>query len=136
MFKDLRVHKRFRAREGACASFMNPEFSPSTRIGQVLDMSRGGIALKYLSNREGYEKGQPILIELFNVSNPVLTTGEIPCRVVYDVPLTDNPPDSMNIRRCGMAFGRMSNLQSCHVDHFIATCVCNPGERPSAGYQT
>lgn len=136
MFKDSRVHKRFQAREGACASFMNPGFSPATRIGQILDMSKGGIALKYLSNRNGYKKGRPILIELFNVTNPVLSTGKIPCRVVYDIPLTDNPSDSMNIRRCGMAFGRLSNLQSCHVEHFIATCVCNPGERQSAGLQT
>lgn len=136
MFKDLRVHKRFQAREGACASFMNPGFSPATRIGQVLDMSRGGIALKYLSSRDGYEKGRSVHIELFNVSNPVLTTGEIPCRVVYDIPLTHNPPDSINIRRCGMAFGTLSNLQSCHVDHFMATCVCDPGEPQSAGRQT
>lgn len=135
MFTDSRVHKRFQAREGACASFMNSGLSPATRIGQILDMSKGGIALKYLSNRDGYKKGRSILIELFNVSNPVLSTGKIPCRVVYDIPLTDNPADSMNIRRCGMEFGTLSNLQSCHVDHFIATCVCDPREHQSAGLQ-
>ncbi len=123
MFTEMRSSRRYAAREGTCASFMNARVSPFNRIGQVLDMSPSGIALKYLSNDEGYGKEQPVVIEMFTVARPAMTTGRIPCRVAYDVSLKNSPPGSVDIRRCGLRFEELSNIESCHVEQFMRSCT-------------
>jgi len=121
MSGDLRKHKRFNARNGACATFARPEQAGPTKVGQIVDMSMGGMALKYVSEGEINRSDERIYVEIFGISAPFITAGKISCRVVYDIPLTDSSDSAVKLRRCGLEFQGLSQLQSYNIGHFIET---------------
>lgn len=134
MSRDLRKHQRFAARNGACATFAKPEEKNSTKVGQILDMSMGGMALKYVSNGEMNKPDENIFVEIFGITTPFITAGKIRCRIAYDVSLSDAPDNTVKLRRCGLEFQGLSQLQSYNIGHFIETFSRNESRHAALRY--
>jgi len=134
MSEDLRKHKRFNAWNGACATFARPEQPGLTKVGQIMDMSMGGIALKYVSEGEMNRLDERIYVEIFGISAPFITAGKIFCRVVYDIPLTNFSDSAVKLRRCGLEFQGLSQLQSYNIGHFIETFSRDQGRNIALRY--
>ena len=109
--KDRRQHRRYTAIENILA--LNTE-----SFGKVVDMSLGGLRIKYLLRR-----GDPFHHD-FDISL-LNDTGEhyidkLPCKVVS---ITDSrpicPPLNLFIREAGVAFTGLSVTQKNLLSHFI-----------------
>lgn len=127
---EQRKHWRFSARRNVCATFAKPNRVGLPKVGQILDMGMGGMALKYVSGEEATVPDEEILVELFGISRPLFTEGTICCRVVYDHPLSDFPDGNLKLRRCGLQFQALSQLQSYNIGRFIEYLSLDEEENP------
>lgn len=122
MFQERRTNNRFPAREGTCGTFILPKYYSHTLVGQVLDISRGGVCIKYLSTGDGYRINDSVQVDMFCADRPVVGTGLILCRIVYDMRVKDNPNGYLTIRKCGLKFDLLAKTQLYNLECFINTC--------------
>ncbi len=115
---ELRKNKRFRTNGNARAAFYaSPE--DFVKLGQILDISLGGLAIRYVTF--GEPTADDVEVELFGSSGPSRQLGKLPCRIVYDYELYDESWGVLQVRRCGLQFGDLSSGQLDQVQSFIET---------------
>lgn len=117
----MKENKRFPAKDGAVAAFVKPRNRHYTNLGQIVDMNMKGLSLKYLSREEGHKNGESVVVDIFGINRPLLGAGKVQCRVVNDIPLTDNYVNSLNIRLCNLEFQELSREQEYNIGHFVDT---------------
>jgi hypothetical protein len=119
METEQRKHTRFLVQENVIAALRNR----STRIGQVKDISLGGLSFEHIdegdSNPNHPERSIFLLAEDVHVS-------KIPCRVVYDIPVSEpieSPPliTRFKTRRCGVQFVTLSEDQKAQLAFLLKT---------------
>jgi hypothetical protein len=111
--KEQRAHERFRAKEGVFAVIKKNNDSKMT-VGQIIDISRGGMSLKYLANSEPID-GEHKLDIYYTGHGAQLK--DIPFKVVTDFRLDSPFPfSSVFMRRGCLQFQDMSND---HINQFI-----------------
>ncbi len=110
---EQRQHKRFQAKNGA---FALPKASVNT-LGQIVDISQGGLAFKYMAWGEQSNEFSEIDI-LF--AERFFYLQNVPCKIVSDseIPLR-NPFSSIKMRRLSVEFMAMSPKQRSELRHFI-----------------
>lgn len=109
---ERRKHKRFNVQAGAFAVLG----SHSAKIGQVIDVSKGGLAFSYLAGEE--PSNQPFELGiLFGEESFHLT--QIPFKTISDQEAKEVPFSSLALRRCGVQFGEMTKSQVDQLEHFI-----------------
>lgn len=123
MFQERRAEKRFPAREGTCGTFILPKYTYHLLVGQVLDISRGGVCIKYLSNGDGYKINESVQVNMFCADHPVVGTGGIPCKVAYDRSVKDSPNGRLTIRKCGLKYDLLTRSQLHNLECFINACT-------------
>jgi hypothetical protein len=109
---ERRKHKRFQGREGALAA-LGPH---STRIGQIIDVSMGGLAFSYIAGEEPSDGSFELGI-LFAEESFYLT--QIPFKTISDQEAKEVPFSFVKMRRCGVQFGEMTHSQISQVEYFI-----------------
>lgn len=99
-----RKYKRFRARENAFAVLTDHD----RKLGQIIDISRGGLAFHYIAN--GGPSNESSELDIF-APEIGFHLGKIPTRIISDLEIPNEIPfSSITMRRCGVAFGeRMGN---------------------------
>ncbi len=97
------------AKTGAYAS-LSPN---SRRVGQIVDISRGGIAFQYYDSTKGSE---PITETDLFLSSTRHYVHKIPIKKVFDdkVERAGKP-----MRKCRVQFGEMSPAQAVQLDAFL-----------------
>lgn len=109
---EKRTHKRFQAKDGAFA-VMHSE----GKMGQMLDISHGGLSLKYLVKNKGHN-GSPGVAIFF--SNQGFISKEISFETVSDMEFEkDIQFSSLTMRRCGIKFNNLSRDQLSQINTFI-----------------
>ena len=112
---ERRRHERFKVADNAYA-MVTPL---SQKRGEILDISRGGLALQYVSEEGHREVATEIdfylHIFLKDISFCLL---RIPIETVSDVEIGHNDRTG-SIRRRSVAFGVMSQNQLDDLEHFI-----------------
>jgi hypothetical protein len=100
----------------------------STAIGQVKDISIGGLSFDHIHDenlrQEPFKRDIVLLGDEFCIS-------KVPCRVVYDIPI---PPSEeyqsfiigLTTRRCGIQFETLSEDQKIQLDLLLKTCNKRP----------
>jgi CheY-like chemotaxis protein len=106
---EQRKFKRAPVREGTFIAFEDVDKS-RPRLGELIDVSRGGLALRYISD------GNPVRVssrvELFKYDHPKIRIES--CKVVYDRQVLSDACSSNgndSIRRCGIEFVDPSRSQ-------------------------
>jgi hypothetical protein len=113
MSVEQRKLKRFSTGKEAFAAFIRP--NEPVIVGKIMDISHGGLAVRYLSNGKLGEGSAEI--QIFGPGlNP---TNRIECKIVYDKVLVDESWDVFAVRRCGVKFSRFASFDSTQLKPFM-----------------
>jgi len=113
IIQERRKHKRFKAAENAFASVRNDHGS----IGNILDISLGGLCFKYIA---GVEASAGVLeLDIF-LSDHSFWLRRIPCRNITDVKLAcDFSFRTVGMRRRSVQFLNLTRTQQSMIEHLI-----------------
>jgi len=113
---ERRKHKRYRVHDGAFA-VLGPH---STKIGQIIDVSMGGVAFGYIAGKEPPDTSFELGI-LFAEDSFHLT--KIPFKTISDQEAKEVPFSTLTMRRCGLQYGKLTPSQISQLQHFIRNCT-------------
>jgi len=98
---DLRKHTRSRAKKGAFAVFFRPNESHHLILGEIVDISEAGLGVCRIDVEERYT--EPLEVSVYGLENEGFL-DRMPCRIVYDMQVSDDPLEILGVRRCGIQF--------------------------------
>ena len=120
--KEYRKHKRYQVPEG---SFVTVGSGKSV-MGQVLDISMGGLSFRYVTNHSEAPKQESYADIYLTEGN--LCMASVPIKAVSDFETRDTvtckadgplPVSCRGMRRCGVEFGEMTQAQMSQ----LASCI-------------
>ena len=112
---ERRKHKRFQSKEGAYAVLSGPV----SKMGQILDISRGGIAFRYIDI--GDRPRETCVLDIFREDN-VFRLENIGFKIISDLDASkDFPFSTIPMRRCGGELTRLSDKQIYDLEYLIET---------------
>lgn len=117
---DRRKYPRFRAREGAVAV---PR-SSDARIGRIMDISSGGLAVHHASEEDWLSGSSRI--DILTIDSDYYLS-KIPVRVVSEQELIKKSSHGLiKERRWGLQFGDLSDRQIIGIQFFIHNFTIKP----------
>ncbi|MBT5988799.1 PilZ domain-containing protein [bacterium] len=133
---ERRRSKRYRAVEGAYAA-ISPK---SHKLGQIIDISMGGLAFKYIdtnnsdtnnsdTNKED-KKNHGKSEESIFLSSMGFYVGDLPFKTISDNEVTDIPSfSSMKVRQRHVQFTDLSFKQLFDLDYYLRNNVTDQTEK-------
>jgi hypothetical protein len=115
MCEEKRKFKRFKGKEGAFAAFIRP--NELMNVGQIQDISMGGLCVRYLSTNE--DKKGCSEIKIFGSNDRFIHLGSVQCRIVYDREVPEGSWEQISTRRCGVEFENLSAKHLSMLQDFI-----------------
>jgi hypothetical protein len=115
MVEEKRKHKRYKAKEGAFAAFIRSD--DSLDLGNLLDISMGGLCVRYLSTSETQRACNAI--KIFGSNGRFIHLDKVVCRVVYDQEIPERSWNRLKTRRCGVEFESLNVRQTAMLQDFI-----------------
>ena len=110
---DRRIHKRYAMQPSAFVSIR----PGGTNLGQIMDLSIGGLAFRYMSKER--PSGAFFQIDLFSAENGFYLE-EVPFRTIWDVETDGQLPFSaLSMRRRGGEFGELTDHQRTQLAYFM-----------------
>ncbi len=110
---ERRSQERHQIQQGIYALLKNG----SSKLGQIVNISKGGLAFKYINHEE--QIGEPVEVDIFISGNGYFLKG-IPCKKISDIHVDNFVPFStFEMRQLGVQFGEMSHGQAHQLDTFI-----------------
>jgi len=110
---ERRKHRRFRVQDGNFAA-LSPGFCI---LGQIVDISRSGLAFRYVASSAGSHKCAKLKILKADRS---FSCDRIPLKTIWDC---STPQDfslgSLALRHCGVQFGKLGDDQKFDLKYFI-----------------
>ncbi|MBW1860096.1 MAG: hypothetical protein JRI70_08495 [Deltaproteobacteria bacterium] len=93
-------------------------------MGQIIDVSMGGLAFRYVGTEEPSNGELSIFL-----AERDFYVGQIPFRTVSDFEIAGKTSStSVTLRRSGVQFGKLTDHQTSQMEHFY---VYRPGSRRS-----
>ena len=123
---ERRKHKRYKAVEGAYAAI-----SPNShKLGQVIDISMGGLSFKYIdTTSDDVDFEQPPEETIF-LSSMGYYVGDLPFKTISDYEITNAPSfSSMKIRKRHVQFADLSFKQLFDLDYYLRNNVSEQFEK-------
>lgn len=113
---ERRKSKRYKAVEGAYAAI-----SPSShKLGQIIDISMGGLAFKYIDTKNNGTKDQTQAEESIFLSSMGFYVGNLPFKTISDNEVTNTPSFSaMKVRERRVQFTDLSFKQLFDLDFYL-----------------
>jgi hypothetical protein len=111
-----RNDRRFQVRTGAIAALND------TKLGTITEISRVGLAFRYIDF--GYEEEEDLkeLQEVSIVNDAGFALHNVPCKVIQDdYSLPEYPFSSLRMNKCLLQFVQLTAEQQAQLDYFIAT---------------
>jgi hypothetical protein len=110
--KENRKHTRFLAEQLTFVKFGSEH---EENIGQLLDISRSGISIRYFATEE-------ILQDFSNLSifssDGDYNSGKIPIKIISDIEREKSPSGKQTLRRYGIQFEKLTPAQTAQLDYF------------------
>jgi c-di-GMP-binding flagellar brake protein YcgR len=120
--KESRKNKRFDAKEGATAAIVTPDDQEQYEsIGQIVDISMGGLSLQYDAKTDSYHGIMELDVEIFGYSSQRMRmyVGRLPCKVVYDRLVATDEQKSLDTRRLGLEFSDVPYYRLHKLGNFV-----------------
>jgi hypothetical protein len=112
-FPERRKNKRFKLKASAFAIM----YCSLARIGQVIDISRSGLAIRYVNN--GVRSSELTELDIFK-SDFRFNIVNLKAKAISDIKITDKTIiESKKMRRCGIQFEYLSKNQISLLENFI-----------------
>jgi hypothetical protein len=109
---ERRRHKRFQALNGAFVG-LGPY---SLKLGQIVNMSMGGLAFRYI----GSHKPSRMKTESKIFIDNAFCVDHVPLETVSDCEARQGPFASLTMRQSGVQFGQLTHEQKSQLEHFIS----------------
>ena len=114
---ERRKHKRFQLQNGAFAVLRAFSWPHSTqKLGQIIDMSMGGLAFSYIAEQEPSNGSFELGIFLADHSFHLRT---IAFETISDLETNGVPFSSITMRRSGVQFRELTPKQISQLKYFI-----------------
>ena len=111
--KENRKHTRFLAKE---FTFVELVSEHEETVGQLMDISRGGLSIRYFTTEEILQDFSDLSI--FS-SDGDYNSGKIPIKIVSDIEREKSPSGKLTLRRYGIQFVRLTPEQMAELDDFL-----------------
>ncbi|MFA5902835.1 MAG: PilZ domain-containing protein [Desulfobacula sp.] len=123
---ERRKHKRYKAVEGAYAAI-----SPNShKLGQVIDISMGGLSFKYIDTTIDDSDFEQSPEETIFLSSMGYYVGDLPFKTISDYEITNAPSfSSMKIRKRHVQFTDLSFKQLFDLDYYLRNNVSEQIEK-------
>ncbi len=109
---DRRKEIRFRVREGA---FVAPK-ADERKLWQILDISRGGMAFRYVGNEASIDWADELDIV---TADTVFSLEDISYKSISDFEIIDKTASSYQVRRHSLQFRNLNRSQTTMLEYFI-----------------
>jgi hypothetical protein len=110
---ERREHKRFLVQEGVYALIKNN----SSKLGQIKNVSRGGLAFSYIVNEE--QMHESFNVDIF-ISGQGFCLKNIPSKKISNFHIDNKLPfTTFAIRQVGIQFDELNHSQLSQIDNFI-----------------
>ena len=110
---ERRKHKRFLVQEGAFALLKNN----SSKLGQIKNISRGGLAFSYIVDEE--QLHESFKVDIF-ISKIGYCLKNVPSKKISDFRIDNRLPFStFSIRQVGIQFDELNHSQLSQLDKFM-----------------
>jgi hypothetical protein len=124
---ERRKNKRYKAVEGAYAAI-----SPNShKLGQIIDVSMGGLAFKYIDTSDDDDiKSAQLPEETIFLSSMGYYVGDLPFQTISDYEVTNAPSfSSMKVRKRHIQFADLSFKQLFDLDYYLRNNVSEQVEK-------
>jgi hypothetical protein len=130
---ERRKNKRYKAVEGAYAAI-----SPNShKLGQIIDVSMGGLSFKYIDTATDDTDSDSLQDETIFLSSMGYYVGDLPFKTVSDYELNDAPSfSSMKVRKRHVQFTDLSFKQLFDLDYYLRNNVSEPIEKLPPQYKS
>ena len=130
---ERRRNKRYKAVEGAYAA-VSPN---SHKLGQIIDLSMGGLAFKYIDTSSEETKDEQSPEETIFLSSMGYYVGDLPFKTIADYEVTNAPSfSSMKIRKRHVQFADLSFKQLFDLDYYLKNNVGEQMDDISVDYKS
>jgi len=112
-FPERREYKRFKLKDPVFAIL----YSSPTKTAQIVDISRGGLALRYVKSEEGSS-----IIDKLDIfkSDFSFYMDNVKAKTVSDIEVIgDKINGTKEVRQCGLQFENLSESQISQLESFI-----------------
>jgi len=110
---ERRAHRRFRPKEGTYAVLSGPV----SKMGQIIDVSRGGLAFRYIDI--GDRPRETCVLDILREDNS-FRLENVGFKIVSDLDASkDFPFSTIPMRRCGGHLTGLSDRQIHDLEHLI-----------------
>ena len=116
---ELRNHPRLRVREQTFAGLLNRKSDDVFQLGQIVDISKGGVCLQYVSTQKGEEVASHV--NIFGRSDRLINVERIPCKIVYDINIPAKGWIKIPEMRSGVEFLSRTSNQEKQIEDFMKT---------------
>jgi hypothetical protein len=117
---ERRFHERFQVQQGVYALLKNG----SSKLGQIKNISKGGLAFMYINDGEQIQGGTEV--DIFLSGHGFILKG-IPCKKISDVHVDNFVPFStFEMRQLGVQFGEVGIHQLDSLASFIEKYTTRP----------
>lgn len=111
--KDKRKHTRFLAKE---LTFVKLGSEHEESIGQLVDISRSGLSIRYFAIEENLQGFSDLSI--FS-SDGDYSSEKIPIKIISDIEREKSPSGKQTLRRYGIQFEKLTPEQTAELDNFL-----------------
>lgn len=119
MTEENRKNRRYAGKTGAFAILIRQN-EPAI-VGQIIDISIDGIAIRYLSKNP--RKAGLSYIKLFRANGHFVHLKRFQCNIIYDLRVDSASWHSLATRRCGAKFEGLSEEKRTELKNFIETFI-------------
>ena len=124
MRDEHRNHPRFRVKRQAFAGLISPKSDIIFQLGQIVDISNGGVSLYYIPSEK---HGNGVThISIFGRMDEFIRIEKISCKVVYDIKIPTKGWMNLPEIRCGIEFLSRSSREEKQIEGFIRTFAVDP----------
>ncbi len=130
---ERRRNKRYKAVEGAYAAI-----SPNShKLGQIIDISMGGLSFKYIDTSTDEKAPDRISEDAIFLSSMGYYVGDLPFRTVSDYEVTNAPSfSSMKVRKRHLKFTDLTFKQLFDLDYYLRNNISEQVEKLPDQYRS
>ena len=130
---ERRRNKRYKAVDGAYAAI-----SPNShKLGQIIDISMGGLSFKYIDTSNDDNESDNIPEDSVFLSSMGYYVGDLPFKTVSDYEITNAPSfSSMKVRKRHVQFTDLSFKQLFDLDYYLRNNVSEQVEKLPTEYKS
>jgi len=130
---ERRKNKRYKAVEGAYAA-ISPN---SQKLGQIIDISMGGLSFKYIDTSGEAKQDASVNEEAVFLSSMGSYVGDLPFKTVADYEVTNAPSfSSMKVRKRHLSFTDLTFKQLFDLDYYLRNNVTEQVEKLPDQYRS